>query len=274
MGGGNGSAVSLVGTLEPQVTLQGTLEAQGTLQGVLSDGYKTGHDAGYEEGRASGYTEGKEAEYNAFWDMVQDYGNRRNYECFCSGWNTEEVNNKYQIITVALYRTFVNAKKLKTVPVVESPNGSFDNCYQAFSECNDLEEIPFAIKVVSTNINALNNMCMNCYELIRLHLELDGTEYVFNYTFANCRSLTELIISGPITSSGFDVGDCPLNRESLESVIGALSGTAYGKSITVSKMAVNNAFETSTGAADGSTSPEWFALVETKPNWTIVLKGK
>ena len=50
-----------------------------------------------------------------------------------------------------------------------------------------------------------------------------------------------------------------------------LSDTASGKTLTLSLTAVNNAFETSAGAKDGSTSAEWTALVDAKTNWTITL---
>ncbi len=55
-------------------------------------------------------------------------------------------------------------------------------------------------------------------------------------------------------------------------VINALSDTATGQTLTLSIIDVDDAFATSSGAADGSTSTEFAALVATKPNWTIILK--
>ena len=51
----------------------------------------------------------------------------------------------------------------------------------------------------------------------------------------------------------------------------ALSTTTTGLTVTFSKTAVDKAFETAEGANDGSTSPEWLALVATRPNWGIGL---
>lgn len=65
---------------------------------------------------------------------------------------------------------------------------------------------------------------------------------------------------------------CPLDKASTTSVISALSDTATAQTLTLSLSAVNTAFETSEGAADGSTSEEWLALAETKPNWLIELE--
>ena len=63
----------------------------------------------------------------------------------------------------------------------------------------------------------------------------------------------------------------PLSKDSIISIINALSTATSDLPITLSITAVNNAFETSPGAADGSTSEEWTALIATKPNWTISL---
>lgn len=62
-----------------------------------------------------------------------------------------------------------------------------------------------------------------------------------------------------------------LSKPSITSIINCLSTTTSGLTVTLSKTAVNNAFETSEGVADGSTSQEWLNLVATKTNWTISL---
>ena len=75
-----------------------------------------------------------------------------------------------------------------------------------------------------------------------------------------------------ITKNGFDVQwSTELSKESIISIINALSDTTTALTVTLSKTAVNNAFETAKGNADGSTSEEWAALIATKQNWTISL---
>ena len=82
--------------------------------------------------------------------------------------------------------------------------------------------------------------------------------------------LTEVTFEGTIASS-ISFAWSPLNRASILSCFSVLSDTATGKTATFKQTAVDTAFETSQGAADGSTSPEWLALVDTKSNWTISL---
>ena len=94
---------------------------------------------------------------------------------------------------------------------------------------------------------------------------------IFNHAFDYCSGLIYLRVQGVIGQSGFDVKrSTKLSKESHISIVNAFSTTAT-ISATFSKVAVDKAFETSEGANDGSTSPEWLALVATRPNVTIAL---
>jgi hypothetical protein len=64
---------------------------------------------------------------------------------------------------------------------------------------------------------------------------------------------------------------CPLDKASIENIMGALSTSSSGFSVTFKGSAVDAAFETAQGAADGRSSPEWTALVAEHNNWTITL---
>ena len=90
--------------------------------------------------------------------------------------------------------------------------------------------------------------------------------------FNSTTNLQNLTIEGTIAQKGFSVSACTkLSRASIENIINALSTETNALTVTLSKTAVNNAFETSEGAADGRTSAEWATLIATKTNWTIAL---
>ena len=95
----------------------------------------------------------------------------------------------------------------------------------------------------------------------------------FTNTFNNCRSLTEIRFDGEIGQGGLDLHwSTKLSKESIESIIDALSDTTSGLSITLSMAAVDNAFYDPDGEdVIGSTSSAWAWLLDTKPNWTISL---
>lgn len=64
----------------------------------------SGDNGSYEEG----YEQGKQAEYDRFWDVYQDNGNRNNYASAFggTGWSEETFNPKYDIITTSTYMMF------------------------------------------------------------------------------------------------------------------------------------------------------------------------
>ena len=89
-----------------------------------------------------------------------------------------------------------------------------------------------------------------------------GTRGEFNGTFTNCTSLEEVRMEGTITKDGLNLQwSKKLSKASIANIIGCLSTTTSGMSITLSSSAVNNAF----------TEDEWATLIATKPNWTISL---
>lgn len=92
-------------------------------------------------------------------------------------------------------------------------------------------------------------------------------------------ALEECIFEGEIAKSGLNIkGSKKLNKESITSLINCLSSSTSGRSVTISKTAVKNAFPTSVDAegniieenTDG-TLTEWGELIATKSNWTISL---
>lgn len=88
--------------------------------------------------------------------------------------------------------------------------------------------------------------------------------------FQNSQNLREVRFKGSINTV-MSMRNTKLSKNSILSLIPCLSDEATDKALTLSQTAVDTAFETSSGAADGSTSEEWIALVDSKSNWTISL---
>jgi hypothetical protein len=193
------------------------------------------------------YEAGKQAEYDAFWDELQDFGERPHYAyAFAfSGWNDKNYNPKYSINpttrdgigNIFNYNTKITDTK---VPIT-----AYDRCANAFSNAQKLVKIP---KLIFVNTSIITGMFTNCYDLEELYCE------------------------GTLSITGLDLHwSTKLNKASVQSVVGVLDETTTGLSITLSLNAIKKSFETSVGANDGNTSAEWTALVATKPNWTISL---
>lgn len=227
------------------------------------------------------YEAGKKAEYDEFWDKYLSARLGGQY-MFCGGaWNPN---------------TFRPSKDI--VPVTYANNMFYFFNYQGTGAVLDLEEHlqSLGVKLDTSKVIVTQYMFREAY-ISRVGI-LDFTSVTdkgLNYTFFNSKlttidklivtaatkysspfygasSLVNLTMEGTIGQSGFSVSPCTkLTKASITSIINALSQTTSGIAVTLSKTAVNKAFETSEGAKDGSTSQEWANLIATKTNWTINL---
>ena len=162
---------------------------------------------------------------------------------------------------------FNGCSGLTTIPQLDTSKGT--NFYTMFYGCSGLTTIPQLDTSNGTNFGGMFNGCSGLTTIPQLDTS-KGTG--FGNMFYGCSALTNLTIAGSINTSGMNLKSATkLSKASITSVVNALSASASGKSITFSKTAIDSAFETSSGAADGSTSDEWLNLIATKSNWTISL---
>lgn len=203
-------------------------------------------DASYDEG----FADGKQAEYDAFWDAFQNYGNPKNYGYVFAydAFTDETYNPKYPInctyaVAMSGQYVFTYSKITNTkVPVICGANRAMSS---AFAN-SKIETIPKFV-VLETN--------------------------TFGNTFQKCEALKNITIEGVVANNISFADSSLLSRESIVSVIDHLSDTASGKTVTLSKTAVDKACaEAELSDLINSTNSAWWAwLIGTKPNWTISL---
>lgn len=97
----------------------------------------------------------------------------------------------------------------------------------------------------------------------------------FSYTFTNAPNLENINITGIIGKTISFSESSKLTKASITSIVKALAFW-QGATLTLSKTAIDNAFETADGVGDGSNSEEWINLISSKSNqydglWTISL---
>lgn len=225
---------------------------------------------------------GKKSECDAFWDVYQGYGLRDYYEAafvgnvkyLDAGWTKENFKPKYDIILRGGYsgRMMFWCNCISDVPAILERQGvvlDTTRCNvfeQAFQ--NSLSERWGVISMVNATNSRYAFDQARCKTIEKLIVS-ENTQLV--NTFIAASYLSNLTIEGKIGQNGFNVSWSPLSKASLTSIVNALSSTTTGLTVTFRLAAVNTAFETAAGAADGSTSEEWTALIATKPNWTINL---
>lgn len=217
------------------------------------DGYNEGHEQGFADGKTDGINEGKQAQYDLFWDSFQAKGKPINYatrfQNWQMGWTEVDAiyNPKYDFIHSS------------------SPNGTFRECYIK----DIIKDNYFDYQTSATTLAYTFYYATRMENARTLHVRED-TKYTSAFT--GCGNLKEIRFAGTIGQNGLSFAQSTkLSKESHISVVEHLSATASGLTVTLSKAAVNKAFETSNGANDGSTSTEWITLVASKSNWTISL---
>lgn len=229
----------------------------------------------YEAGSANG----KQAEYDAFWDNVQKNGNRTYYSFGFSGegWNDTTFKPKYNItpseansmFQVTAITDFVDILEKQGVTLDTSKATTIQNMFAGSFHVTKVPKIDASGVTSSTGCAGVFNSCTALEEVEEFVFNADVTNYL---SFVHwCTSLKKFKASGTIGSSiSFD-RTSKLDKESITSVIEHLSDSTSGQTFSIKGLAVDNAFETSSGAADGRNSDEWAALIATKPNWTISL---
>lgn len=248
---------------------------------TFAAGKAEGIEEGYANGKTEGIAEGIRSEYDRFWDSYQNKGERKKYEFAFSGydgWNDDTFQPKYDLVLGDGYtggNMFNGCQVVNLAAKLESLGVKLDT-----TRCGHLEYM-FAnaqtVRIPEINATSgmeystqglLNTFANSTIETIDRLVVVEGLKY-YN-TFLNGTSLKHITFDGVI-SEDINFQWSPLTVDSIRSVVTHLSDSAAEKTVTFNLSAVNNAFETGEGAADGSTSAEWAALIATKPNWTITL---
>ena len=217
------------------------------------------------------YEAGKKAEYDAFWDEYQDYGNRTDYVGGFSGvgWTDGFFKPKYNITISNADNMFNGARRITNIAELLRKAGvGFDtsNCTSfanTFNSAIGITELPFLDLSKATGTYSLAATFSYANSLHTLHIKSSSETLFLNTTFAYARVLVNLTIEGVIAKGSPDFRySTMLSADSLKSIINTLSTTTTGLTITLPKTAQAN-YE----AVYGSGS--WATLVATRSNWTI-----
>lgn len=245
-------------SLSPCITLQSNIEGVG-----ITMTYRKSY--------------GMQTEWDRFWDVAQQNGTRYVYDyCFAGHfWNNATFRPKYDIkpvggSCVGVFR-FCDITDLENA--LEKAGITFDTSsasnFESFVANSQITTLPLIDLSSATTAYCLFYWATKL-ETVRKVI-LPNKAISWSSAFAYCSSLKNIEFEGTLHGNSIDLKQSPLTKESIISVINALSTTSTSQTLTLKQTAVNNAFETSSGTADGSESEEWLNLVATKPNWTISL---
>lgn len=222
-----------------------------------------------------GFEAGRELGDEVFWDSIQAYGTRTDYEYLFrdTRWD-RPFNPKYSFGNVLrAHNVFKNTKvgdNLYTDKLDFSKCVNMDGAFNG-SDVTRLKRID--LRGCSPAYNGANTVFLGCSSLKEITEFYPPTNTNPTMAFDYCDSLETLNVCSEIAVNGFDFRRATkLSKASIKSIIGALSIGTSGLSITLSRAAVNKAFETSEGANDGENSNEWTDdIIDANYNWNIVL---
>lgn len=214
------------------------------------------------------YEAGKRSEYDRLWDSLQQNGKKTDYEGgFCGVWNDETFKPKYDMRPVNANTMFEHCDITDLKAAVERAGVTLDFSKVSYGRLTQMFQSSQITRVGVIDTTGSANFTINYMfygaqklrEVEELVITDDGNQqFGATNTFAYCTALKEIRIRGTLGCS-LSFQWCPLSRDSIVSIVNALSTTTSGLSVTLSSTAIGNAF----------TEEEWLALCATKPNWTI-----
>ena len=198
------------------------------------------------------YEAGKQKQYDEFWDIYQNNGKRTDYGYAFSGvgWTDDAYNPKYAITPATISPIFqgTSITNTKVDIVVDLSSNHLTRTY---------EGLYGAMTIVT-----IKNLVLNC------DIVCGST------TFRNMTALKNIKITGEgkiLTSTTFQTST-KLTKESMKSIIDALSDSATGQTLTLSKTAVKSEFGINTNISTEDDIPidnELYEKIISKPNWSF-----
>ncbi len=226
------------------------------------------------------YEAGKKAEYDAFWDGLQENGARKSYNyAFCGrGWNSKTLKPKHMMTLSGATNMFMrcnecNPERLDMTEICKKIDASNVTNAAAMFQDAFLENVTIDLGNATTIQNIFNASNDGSQAILSVTIKVTEKCTNFSNAFAYCGKTGKIIFTedSVIASNGLNLQRSTLlSKESIVSVINALSTTTTGLTVTLSKTAVNNAFGIK---VDNETTwtDEWVALKNSKANWTIKL---
>lgn len=191
---------------------------------------------GYETALAELVEVGKKAEYDRQWDAIQENGSDSiDYRYKFFYWPNDAYRPKYPIRSTKSNMSYVFQNSKIEDTLVDVDCSAATTCGYMFGYCSRMHTIRKLI-VSEKNVFGL-------------------------YGFQSCLALVNITVEGKFGNSIDFQWSKLLSKDSITSIVNALSATVSGQSATFSQEAVDSAF----------TTQEWNELVATKPTWTFAL---
>lgn len=222
------------------------------------------YEAGYEKGKAEGgdtteayeqgVADGKKAEYDAFWDSYQDKGEYKmsHYMFAGNGWNDKTFKPKYDIkfrygctYTFGLSLMTDIVASLQAQGVTLNTKEASNLAYLCYSMASRSFPVLDTTGVTGYTYGSMRGIFYDARKLEYIDKIITNEAIFYNDWFYRCEKLKDVTFEGVIGNNIDFQYSTLLSKASIKNIIGCLSDTASGKTLTLSKAAVENAFSES-----------------------------
>lgn len=253
-----------VGISENEITQTIKANSDGTVEGITSQSpymYMATDNPNVTINATYHKSYGMQTEYDRFWDTFQDYGKRTDYQtAFRFQWWTDAIFKPKYLIQPTNAENMFQRTAITDIRMVDLTKAT-----SVGSLCNSSTDgIRYVGKIGNSSLTTFGSVFGWCNKLISVEKMIVGASAQFANAFNSCYALESIAFEGTIAYDISFANSPKLNRASIISIFNALSGTVTGKTLTLSKTAVTNAF----GSIDYF---EWNDIVASKSNWTISL---
>lgn len=189
------------------------------------EGYYAGSQYGHEAGMQTGFETGLQAEYERFWNLYQEKGERKNYSnAFCgSGWTDETFRPKYDLIASNVSQMFREAKVTDLKKALKDWGVSLDTgsvaYFTQFLQLSSVTVVPVLDMRSATN----TTQAFGYAPVTQIEKLIVSENTPWSNTFISCSNLTEIRFEGQIGTDGLSFAHSKqLSYDSLMSIIGCL----------------------------------------------------
>lgn len=192
----------------------------------------------------AGIEEGREAERSDFWDKHQDYGDRTNYRYAFYQWREDNYFPQHDFVLKGQFGNMFQYTQIKST--------------KKLMDC----QYKGTVSSVFANTSTLEKITLlKVYDYTVFTNWFTGTTGLKNITFTD-----DSVISNDISFESCTL----LEMASIENIVETLSETVSGKTLTLSKTAVNTAF--GIDVDNETTYPEgslYYNLRHSRDNWSF-----
>ena len=186
---------------------------------------------------------GEKAQYDLFWDGLQDKGKRTAYSSTFQHWTDEMFYPKYDLVFGSSSSGQFHFTKIKNIKKRLEECGITihlkNNSLQSFVNGSETEEIPILdfSEYTGGSTVSMQYSFYHATKLKKIHIKNARLAY-YQSPFMNCKALEEIVLENVVFTatsvSGLSLADSPkITKESLLAIVNALQQTTNNPTLTL-----------------------------------------